>query len=130
MHDAKGRILVVDDDPGVSLLLKAVFTRLGYEVDCVLDGARAVEKLRAGGYSAVLLDLMLPRMNGFEVLREVRSFDAALLPRLIVVTAASNVTLQSFDDTDIHAMFRKPFDLQQLVSAVQAVCEHSAAVGM
>ena len=117
------RLLVVDDDPGVSSLLTAVFTRLGYTVESVSDGEAAVQRMRTAPCDAVLLDLMLPKRNGFEVLREVKSFNAALLPRIIVVTAASSVTLRDFDGREIFGLFRKPFDLQELVEAVAAAAQ-------
>ena len=62
---------------------------------------------------------MLPWMNGFEVLREFDSCAPFLVPRTIVVTAASQATLRDFDSSRVFALLRKPFDLGQLRRAVR-----------
>ena len=113
------RLLVVDDDAAITTLLVALFSRHGFVIDTATNGEEAVEKLRSTEFSAILLDLMLPRMNGFEVIREMKSFAPALLERTIVVTAASEATLRHFDQSDVVALIRKPFDLEELVGAVQ-----------
>ena len=113
------RLLVVDDDSAITTLLVALFRRQNFLIDTAANGEEAIEKLRSADYSAILLDLMLPRMNGFEVIREIKSFAPVLLERTIVVTAASDATLRHFDQSDVYAVIRKPFDLDELVSAVQ-----------
>jgi DNA-binding response OmpR family regulator len=112
-------LLVVDDDPAVSVLLSAIFLRYGFAVETVADGEAAVQRLRSRRYSVILLDLMLPKMNGFEVIREVRSFAPMLLNRVVVVTAASEMTLRHFDAAQVFSLLRKPFDLYELVATVR-----------
>jgi two-component system OmpR family response regulator len=113
------RLLVVDDDPGICALIVAVFRRFNYSVEAAFNGEDAIRKIRSTHYSAVVLDLMLPRMNGFEVLRELRSFTPELLSRTVVVTAAADSTLKHFDRTQVFKVIRKPFDLFELVSTVK-----------
>ncbi len=112
------RLLVVDDDSAITALLVALFNRQGFLIETAANGEEAIEKLRSTEFSAILLDLMLPRMNGFEVIREIKSFAPALLQRTIVVTAASDATLRHFDQADVYALIRKPFELDELVGAV------------
>lgn len=121
-----GRILVADDDLPVTALLRALLERQYYEVESVTDGARALARLRTSHFDAMVLDLMLPSVNGFEVIRAVRSFAPELLSRTVVVTAASTETLRDFDHASVAALVRKPFDIDELSSRV-AVC---AAEGM
>ena len=113
------RLLVVDDDAAITTLLVALFSRQGFLIETAANGEEAIEKLRSAEYSAILLDLMLPRMNGFEVIRDIKSFAPALLERTIVVTAASDATLHHFDRSEVFALIRKPFELDELVGAVQ-----------
>jgi DNA-binding response OmpR family regulator len=114
-------ILIIDDDPGIRGLLEVVLRRKGFECDIAVDGAEAEKKLRVFDYDAILLDLMLPRLNGFELLRFLKSDRRAMLERVIVVTAVAEITLRDFDDQKlIWALLRKPFDLQRLMETVTA----------
>jgi CheY-like chemotaxis protein len=111
-------VLVVDDDEIVRELIATILRRSGLNVDCVADGDAAFRHLRARAYDSVILDLMLPRMNGFELLREIKCSLPDLLPRIVVVTAASEQTLRDFDSSGIRSLLRKPFDIDELVTAV------------
>ena len=121
------RLLVVDDDAGITTLLVALFSRQGFLIETASNGEEAIEKLRSIEFSAILLDLMLPRMNGFEVIREMKSFAPVLLERTVVVTAASDATLRDFDHSEVHALIRKPFELDELVGAVQRCAVEDSA---
>jgi DNA-binding response OmpR family regulator len=116
-------LLIVEDDEGISHLLKTVLSRHGFDVDSVGDGATGIARLRSNDYSAVLLDLMLPKINGFEVIHEMRSWAPELLRRTIIITAASEATLRDFDRSQVFALLRKPFDLGELVTTIHACVE-------
>jgi CheY-like chemotaxis protein len=119
MHQA--RVLVVDDDPGVRGLLSALLDREGHTAEFADDGASAVQKMKRTRYAVVLLDLMLPAMNGFEVIRLLKSDRPEQLKNVIVMTAAANRTLQDFDDEDaVFSVVRKPFDINDLTRQVRA----------
>lgn len=116
------RLLVIDDDVPVQVLMKAIFHRTPVVVDCVGDGDAALERLRRETYDAIILDLMVPGSNGFEIVREIKCRDASLLGRTIVLTAASDVTLRDFEDGKLlRRIVRKPFDLDELVAEVLAL---------
>jgi DNA-binding response OmpR family regulator len=66
------RILVVEDEPGIALALEEDFKAEGYEVEVVEDGETAVRRAREEDFNAILLDIMLPRKDGYEVCRELR----------------------------------------------------------
>jgi DNA-binding response OmpR family regulator len=120
-------ILIIDDDPGIRGLLDVVLRRKGFECDLAVDGAEAEKKLRIHDYDAILLDLMLPRLNGFELIRFLKAERPHLLERVIVVTAVAEITLRDFDDQKlVCALLRKPFDLNQLIATVSACAEKSA----
>lgn len=113
-------ILLVDDDEPIRLLITALCSRMNVQVEWAADGEIAMTMLRRRHYDALLLDLMLPKQNGFEVLRELRSFSPAMLSRTIILTAASDATLRDFDGGGSLVLLRKPFDIDDLIDAVVA----------
>jgi two-component system response regulator MtrA len=119
------RILLVEDDRSVSTVVTIVLQRAGFDVDVVTDGRAAVDAaLRPGAHDAVLLDLMLPGLDGFEVCRRIRARSA--IP-IIMVTARD-------DAADVVAGLElggddyvtKPFDSHELVARIRAVLRRSA----
>lgn len=121
------QVLVVDDDPGVRTLLSALLDRAGYTAEFAEDGVDAVDKLRRNRYGAVLLDLMLPAVNGFEIIRLLKSDRPEQLKRIIVMTAAANRTLENFDDQrEIFSLVRKPFDINDLTRQVRACASQNS----
>ena len=81
------RILVVDDDPDIATFLELTLTKAGYEVDVASDGREALEAVEARRPDLVLLDLMLPTIDGFEVASELRRRAKLIGTAIIVVTA-------------------------------------------
>ena len=124
--DAPLRVLIVEDDDGVRALLGVILRRNQIAAELVRDGRSALERLRRERYDVILLDLMLPGVNGFEVIRELKISQPELLARTIVLTAVSDSTLRDFDDAALlHCLIRKPFDLTELVQRVLS-CARSA----
>lgn len=114
-----GEILIVDDDPGVRTFLCTLLERLSYKVEIAENGTIAVDRIRRKCYDAILLDLMLPNLNGFEIIRLVKSDRPHLAKRIIVMTAAFERTLRHFsDESAIWALVRKPFDIHELLALV------------
>jgi two-component system response regulator CpxR len=71
-NEPMNRILIIDDDVELSSLLSEYLRGEGFEVDAVFDGTTAIETLKSGHWDAVVLDVMLPGMNGFDILKQVR----------------------------------------------------------
>ena len=121
-------VLVVDDDQSIRGLLRSVLRRDGYSVEEAADGVEALEKLRDRRYSAVLLDLMMPRMNGWEVLDQIAAEDATRLSCVIVVSAAlPKKGLQEEHESSVFAVIPKPFDLEALREVVRRCVEGEKA---
>lgn len=118
--DSVQGVLVVDDDPAIQQMFRTVLKRQGISADVVADGESALQRLRNREYDAILLDLMLPRTNGFEVIRHLKCSKPNLLSRVIVVTAAAERTLECLDTNDVRKVLRKPFDIDELVAEVRA----------
>lgn len=112
-------VLVVEDDRALGDLLAAVLRRSGTEVELVGRGDVALELIRSRQWDAVLLDLMLPGLNGADVLRRLRDSDPGSLSRIIVLTAASRAVLAKFEFTPlIWRLMRKPFEIADLIREV------------
>jgi CheY-like chemotaxis protein len=119
----KPRILVVDDDDSIRGLMVAVLRRQGFEVESARDGTEAIEKLAVDDYDAILLDLMMPRVDGFGVMRYLRSRGDDALKSVIVLTAAD---IESVYAEPVHTVIRKPFDLQKIIEATLACSRGNA----
>ena len=117
--DGPPRVLIADDDRAVRSLLVTVLSRRGYVIDTVQNGAEAIEKIAASEYVAILLDLMMPVVDGYEVIAYLeQTAPRVLSSRVIVLTAVSNTDLRRLDGKSIFRIIRKPFDLTDLASAV------------
>lgn len=110
---------MIDDDPGLQGLFLTLLERDGFTVDCAPNGRMAFEYLKRGSYSVILLDLMMPDVNGFELLQRLERESPALLRRVIVMTGAAQRIVESVDTTRIWGLIRKPFDIDDLVGAAR-----------
>ena len=129
--DLSRRILIVDDDDGIRTLMKAIFTPLEIHVELAGDGEIARELLRQNDYDAVVLDLFVPSLNGFEIIREMKTIRPSLLAHTIILTAAGEQTLRDFHDGKlVSCIMRKPFDLNGFVEAVLKCCGVSGEKAM
>jgi DNA-binding response OmpR family regulator len=119
------KILVVDDDPDILRLLKAFLSSRGYEVLTAADGPGALESFAKDRPDLVLLDVMLPGMDGWEVLRRIR--ESGSTPVLMLTARDSKIdTIQGFtlgaDD-----YITKPFDLMEVALRIEAVLRRAGA---
>lgn len=112
-----GRILIVDDEPMVRETIATVLRDEGYQVDLADDGADALRKLDANLPDAVLLDLMMPGMNGRQFLTAVRTERGLTELPIVVMTAVHGVGQRalSLGATDI---VEKPFDVDELLGKI------------
>lgn len=126
MSDGR-RALVVDDDVGIRVLVSRILTRHGFMVDVVRDGAEAIEKLLEHDYALVTLDLMMPRIDGFAVVRYLTEHCPEKLRNVIVMTAYGSSALEKVCPPVVR-FIEKPFDINRLL-AEAAECEASANEG-
>jgi len=119
---AKGSVLVVDDEINLCRILGAKLAKSGYDVVSVHDGLQAVEKVRESDFDVVLLDLILPKMDGLTALAKIRGMRQAL--PVIVMTACENAeALEQAKSHGVTAYVNKPFDLDSLVNLVQCTSQ-------
>lgn len=113
-------ILVVEDDPSIQLGLRMNLKREGYAVEVAEDGATGLDKLRAGNWDLCILDVMLPKLNGYEVLRTME-LEGITTP--VVVLSARTEEYDTIMGLDLGAedYITKPFSLPELLARVRAV---------
>ncbi len=113
------RVLVVDDDKSIRILLTTVLTREGFSVETAQNGDDAIEVIASREFAAIVLDLMMPKVDGFEVVEHLeRTISDRLRRGVIVLTAVANKELSKLDEKQVFRVIRKPFDLDELVEAV------------
>jgi DNA-binding response OmpR family regulator len=114
------RVLVIDDEAVLRGLLRDMLAACGYEVDLAEDGAAGVARFQQSHYRAVITDLLMPGMNGFEVARALRTIDPAV--RIIMLTgSAPQLTAGRAREAGL-TLLHKPIALSDLKAAVDAAC--------
>jgi two-component system alkaline phosphatase synthesis response regulator PhoP len=121
------RLLLVEDEPGLVLTLTDRLTREGYAVDSSADGESGLERASSEGFDLVLLDVMLPRLGGFDVLRELRKRN--IETPVIMLTARGQVVdkvvgLKLGADDYV----TKPFEMVELLARIEAKLRRAPSV--
>ncbi len=116
---ARLRILLVEDEPNIAESLNFLLARADFDVDIVTDGAEALKRLRDQSYGIVVLDIMLPGMNGFEVLKAIRSDDQLTELPVIVLTAKGQANdRKTAEAIGASAFITKPFSNANVVARI------------
>jgi two-component system, OmpR family, response regulator len=109
-------ILIADDDPAIRTLLRLIVERTGLHVDLAADGQEAIALLERKNYALALLDLQMPRANGFDVVEYLRTKFPR--PLIIILTALPRSQTLRLDATVVQAIVRKPFDVPFLADII------------
>jgi CheY-like chemotaxis protein len=121
MQVSSKRVLIVDDDASIRALLGSVLRRRDLIVDEAHDGVEALNLLKENSYSVVLLDLLMPKLDGFGVIKDIGS--AISTPVVLVITGADRALIRQLDPQKIHGVVNKPFDAEDLATLVVACAE-------
>lgn len=111
------RVLLVEDEPMITDRIEMALNGT-CSVVTVTDGDAAIQHLQKGEYDCILLDLMLPHLSGFDVLRHIVLRRGDLLKRTFIMTAASDESLQFIDRSAVAGVLRKPFEVATLPDLV------------
>ncbi len=117
------RILVIDDDIELCKLLTEYLTPEGFEIETVNDGERGAEQALAAEHSLVVLDVMLPGMNGFDVLRQIRLKSA--VPVIMLTARGDDVDRIVGLEMGADDYLPKPFNPRELVARIRAIQRRS-----
>jgi two-component system OmpR family response regulator len=110
-------VLIVDDDPAIRGLMADALRNEGYDVDMAAHGAEALDAMRARRPSTVLLDLMMPVMDGFTFIEACHREQLCDGVPILVISAVQDA-LNRVAELPVHACLAKPFDLDELVRLV------------
>ena len=125
------RILVVEDDPSIRLGLEDTLRAKGYDVEVIAKGAPAPEMVATGRFDLVILDVMLPDLDGFEVARRLRQTEGAGTRVPIIFLTAKDATQDKVEGLRLGSddYVTKPFSIEELIERVKAVLRRSSGTG-
>jgi DNA-binding response OmpR family regulator len=112
-------VLVVEDDAAIRKLVSMVMTREGYKVEVAPDGVEAVLKLGLTDYDLVILDLMMPNLDGFALIEKLNEHTPERLKSIIVTSAASPAVIRERLKGIPLDVLPKPFDIKELAARVK-----------
>ena len=121
------KILIIDDDEELCELVSEYLTVEGFEIECVNDGATGLERALSGEYDMAILDVMLPKMNGFDVLRALR--EQSKLP--VIMLTARGDDMERIVGLEIGAddYLPKPFNPRELAARLRAILRRAVTEG-
>src|SRR3954466_10162149 len=121
------QVLVIDDDVGLCELVAEYLEPEGYKVEAVHEGERGVERALAGEHALAVLDVMLPGINGFEVLRRIRA--QSRLPIVMLTARGDDVDRIVGLEIGADDYLPKPFNPRELIARIRAVLRRAQPEG-
>ena len=119
------RLLLIEDDASIREIVSIGLKAAGFRVVTAIDGLQGLASARSGGFDAVILDVMLPSLDGFEVCREIRKFSRIPVVMLTARTDLIDVVVGLESGADDYV--KKPFELPELTARLRAVLRRAAA---
>jgi two-component system, OmpR family, response regulator MtrA len=120
------RLLLIEDDASIREIVSIGLKAAGFRVETAMDGRQGLASVRAGSFDAVILDVMLPSLDGFEVCREIRKFSRVPIVMLTARTDLIDVVVGLESGADDYV--KKPFELPELLARLRAVLRRAAAL--
>ena len=114
------KILIIEDDPNISELLEIHLGDLGYQLNQAADGVAGVEKFEEGEYALVILDLMLPKLDGFEVCKQIRAQNT-YTPILMLTSKSEELDKVLGLELGADDYITKPFSIRELMARIKAI---------
>ena len=119
------RILLVEDDPSIREVTAIGLAAAGFAVTAAIDGVDGLERFRADPFDLVLLDVMLPRLDGYEVCRQIRR--TSTVPVVMLTARADTLDVVVGLEAGADDYVRKPFDLPELIARIRAALRRAGA---
>ena len=123
IDDRRQRVLIVDDDPSVRRILALSLAKQGYQTNDACDGREALDAMHAGKVDLVLLDLMMPKVTGWDVLAERAAEPELRKIPVIIVSGERGDDVPTVLDDGIYARLSKPVNLEVLKGVVKSCLE-------
>ena len=115
----KKRALVVDDDDPIRTMLAKVVERQDLEVDTARDGVEAIARIDEDGYNVIVLDMMMPRIDGYGVLQHMQAHHPDKLRCTIIASAVPESEILKKFDMPVYRIHAKPFDMAKLIQDIR-----------
>lgn len=112
---------MVDNDPDICDYMESLLTTAGYSVDTHTSPTRAIEELRSQSHHLVVLDLMMPKVDGIELLRSIRRFDTDVAVVVLTGYPSVETAVQSLK-LNVSDYVRKPFDADEFLHGIERIC--------
>lgn len=112
------RVLITDDEPAIRAMLARILVDYGFDVVLAVDGNDAIDQLTHHHFDLLLLDLMMPKLDGFAVLEKLKAGGIAS-PPVLIASAASPQLVQRLPSGSVAGVIGKPFDVIELVNRVR-----------
>ena len=126
----KRRLLVVDDEPSIAKIVRKQLEVAGYDVTVAVDGLEGLNKARETMPELIVLDVMLPKMNGTEVCKTLKGDPkTSPIPILMLTAKAQRQDKDVGLEAGANAFLTKPFQLEELLAKIKALLEAAAASG-
>ena len=125
--DTKKRILVVDDEPDFCAIVQGQLEKEGFEVELAYNGVEGLEKVKANPPDAIVLDVMMPEKDGYEVCKELKADEAyAEIPIVLLTAVASHVTSTRYShadgmSTEADDYLPKPASAEAIIKSVKGL---------
>ncbi len=119
------RILLVEDDPSIREVTAIGLGAAGFDVTTAADGVEGLDRFRADPFDLVLLDIMLPRMDGYEVCRQIRR--TSTVPVVMLTARGDTMDVVVGLEAGADDYVRKPFDLPELIARIRAALRRAGA---
>ena len=117
---SKPQVLIVDDDAGIRKMINEVLSLEGYPVASATNGREALEALKSGGPRVILLDLIMPVLDGEGFMQELEA-NPALRAKHRIILVSANPNLEKYNHLKADGRLPKPFTVDQLINAIAAV---------
>ena len=116
------KLMIVDDDPDILIAIRKIFEKEGFEVLTVDSGKDCLDELEKGFKGVILMDIMMPFMDGWDTIKEIveKGFASGVTISIVTAIGTSRHEKMNGLETYIHDYIAKPFDVKQLISNVNA----------
>lgn len=120
-------VLIAEDEPGIMESLDFIFKRAGWSIHAVTDGDAVLASIKSTSPKVVVLDIMLPKISGFEVLQQIRSDEQTRhVPVLILTAKGQQQDKRTAEELGADAFVTKPYANAEVVDTVRALMEGGA----
>ncbi|MEK6647076.1 MAG: response regulator [Candidatus Firestonebacteria bacterium] len=117
------RILIIDDDTDITFILQQALANLGYEAIVASDGEEGLEKLFSSNFDLVVLDIMMPKLDGYSLTVKLRENEKTKDVPVIIISGRGQLykLFSSTGKTKIDCYIEKPFKIQVLIGKIKAI---------